>query len=24
MHPPIMDFVTVTAMLFRFCSAFGY
>ncbi|KZP24637.1 hypothetical protein FIBSPDRAFT_784497 [Athelia psychrophila] len=23
MHPPIMDCVTVTAMLFRFCSAFG-
>ncbi|KAH7920268.1 hypothetical protein BV22DRAFT_813664 [Leucogyrophana mollusca] len=23
MHPPIMDTVTVTAMLFRFCAAFG-
>jgi len=24
MHPPIMDCVTVTAMLFRFCTAFGF
>jgi len=24
MHPPIMDCVTVTAMLFRFCIAFGF
>ncbi|OAX42891.1 hypothetical protein K503DRAFT_262649 [Rhizopogon vinicolor AM-OR11-026] len=23
MHPPIMDTVTVTAMLYRFCQAFG-
>lgn len=23
MHPPIMDVVTVTAMLYRFCQAFG-
>ncbi|EGO01780.1 hypothetical protein SERLA73DRAFT_85661 [Serpula lacrymans var. lacrymans S7.3] len=23
MHPPIMDTVTVTAMLYRFCMAFG-
>ena len=23
MHPSIMDFVTVTAMLFRFCSMYG-
>ncbi|KAG1715932.1 hypothetical protein ID866_1221 [Astraeus odoratus] len=23
MHPPIMDTVTVTAMLYRFCKAFG-
>lgn len=24
MHPPIMDFVIVTAMLYRLCNAFGY
>jgi hypothetical protein len=23
MHPPMMDMVTLTAMLYRFCSTYG-